>query len=195
MNVETLIGSLWTEVAQDKTLRVFSLQDAAASPRIHPNMVLSMMDHACLYEGRIPQVLAEAAPHIVRLAISSAYTRWFLEEGWGRHWGVLLQSQANLMTLRAHFQRLLLVRDQAGRKFHFRFFDPRVLRTYLPTCEAHELRTVFGPVQRFFVESENGSDLLVFSHKDGLLETKPLALAKVAASGPLTAAIPGGKPA
>ena len=195
MNVEALIDPLWAEVAQDKTLRVFSLQDAAASPRIHPNMVLSMMDHACLYEGRIPQVLAEAAPHIVRLAISSSYTRWFLEEGWGRHWGVLLQSQANLMALRAHFQRLMLVRDQAGRKFHFRFFDPRVLRTYLPTCEPHELHAVFGPVRRFFVEAENGSDLLVFGLKDGLLEAKTLALAAVAASAPLTAEILGGKTA
>lgn len=176
MIVDALISPLWAEVALDRTLRVFSLQDAAASPRIHPNMVLSMMDHACLYEGRIPQVLAEAAPHIVRLAASSSYTRWFLEAGWGRQWGVLLQSQANLMALRAHFQRLLLVRDQAGRKFNFRFFDPRVLRTYLPTCEPHELRTVFGPVRRFFVEAENGTDLLIYDLKDGALETRMLAL-------------------
>ncbi len=195
MNVDALISPLWADVARDKTLRVFSLQDAAASPRIHPNMVLSMTDHACLYEGRIPQVLEEAAPHIVRLAAASSYTRWFLEEGWGRHWGVLLQSQANLMALRAHFRRLLLVQDQAGRKFNFRFFDPRVLRTYLPTCEPHELRAVFGPVARFFAEAENGSDLLVFGIKDGLLETKTLALAAVAASAPLMAAGLGGKAA
>lgn len=195
MNVDALISPLWEDVARDKTLRVFSLQDAAASPRIHPNMVLSIMDHACLYEGRIPRVLEEAAPHIVRLAAASAYTRWFLEEGWGRHWGVLLQSQANLMALRAHFQRLLLVQDQAGRKFNFRFFDPRVLRTYLPTCEPQELRAVFGPVRRFFAEAENGSDLLIFGLKDGLLETKTLALSGAPASGPQTAASLGGKSA
>jgi Domain of unknown function (DUF4123) len=188
MRFELLHNALWKEVAQDKSLRVFSIQDAAASPRLHPNMVLSMTDHACLYEGRIPMVLEEAAPHIVRLAASATYTRWYLEEGWGKHWGILLQSKANLMDLRAHFQRLLIVKDEGGRKFSFRYFDPRVLRSYLPSCDSAELRTFFGPVARFFVPGEKGNELLEF-HLEGndlkvnridvqapsttLIETKP----------------------
>ncbi len=193
MRADSLLSSLWTDVALDKSLRVFSIQDAAASPRIHPNMVLSMMDHACLYEGAIPQVLTQAAPHIVRLAALSTYTRWYLEEGWGKHWGIFLQSQANLMALRTHFQRLLLVKDEAGRKFNFRYFDPRVLRSYLPTCEANELRMVFGPVVRFFVESEKGDELLAYGLEDGKLKIKriPIESLAVSSSRPVPAAEAG----
>jgi hypothetical protein len=170
MRIETLLSALWSDIAQDKSLRVFSIQDAASSPRLFPNMVLSMMDHACLYEGRIPQVMTEAAPHIVRLAAASSYTRWFLEEGWGKPWGILLHSKANLMDLRAHFQRLLIVKDEGGRKFNFRYFDPRVLRSYLPSCEPAELRLFFGPVIKFFVPAERADELLEFSLDKGGLK-------------------------
>lgn len=185
MRIETLLEALWNDIAQDKSLRVFSIQDAAASPRLHPNMVLSMTDHACLYEGRIPQALAEAAPHIVRLAAASAYTRWFLEEGWGNTWGILFHSKANLMDLRAHFQRLLIVKDEDGRKFNFRFYDPRVLRSYLPSCEPAELRAFFGPVLRFFVPAEKADELLEFSlDKGGLLKALRIPVHQALAAKP-----------
>lgn len=171
MDTDTLMSALWRDVERDKLLRVFSLQDAAASHRIHPNIVLSLTDNVCLYDGRIPKNLTEAAPHLVRLSASAAYTRWFLEEGWGNHWGLFFQSQANLMTLRDHFRRLLLVKDEAGRILSFRFYDPRVMRAYLPTCESNELRMVFGPVARFFVETENGSELFLFELEQGKLKT------------------------
>jgi hypothetical protein len=166
---DALLNALWTDVEKDKTLRVFSLQDAAADPRIHPNLVLSMMDNACLYEGRLPRVLEQAAPHLVRLAAAATYTRWFLETGWGRHWGVLLQSHANLPDLRAHFRRLLVVKNEAGGRFAFRFYDPRVLRAYLPTCSPGELHQFFGPVERFFCPSEDDRNLMAYDLAEGAL--------------------------
>jgi hypothetical protein len=177
MELEALRNALWADVAQDKTLRVFSLQDSAADVRLHPNMMLSLMDHACLYEGRLPQVLEQAAPHIVRLAATAPYTRWFLETGWGRHWCILFQAHANLPVLRAHFQRLLLVKDEAGRRFTFRYYDPRILRTYLPTCTPDELRKFFGPVERFFCESDNGKELLAYERVEGGLKIRRFAMA------------------
>ena len=53
-----------------------------------------------------------------------------------------------------HFRQFLRVRDEAGREFFFRFYDPRVLRVYLPTCNSEELRTFFGPVELFSMEGE-----------------------------------------
>ncbi len=44
----------------------------------------------------------------------------------------------------------------------FRYYDPRVLRVYLPTCLAPELRTVFGPVRRFLLESEDPALMLEY---------------------------------
>jgi len=45
----------------------------------------------------------------------------------------------------------------------FRWYDPRVLRVYLPTCTASELRTVFGPVERYLVDRADGDGLIEFS--------------------------------
>jgi hypothetical protein len=162
MDVATLQNILWSEVEKLKTLRIYCLQDAAADPRIHPNLALSAVDRACLYDGRLPPALEHAAPYLVRLPALSAYTRWYLDRSWGRGWGILLQSEANLADLRAHFRRLLLVRGEGGGRYVFRFYDPRVLRAYLPTCTPGESREFFGPVTRFFCESENGSECLEF---------------------------------
>ena len=182
MELDSLRNSLWADVEKDKTLRVFSLQDAAADPRIHPNLVISLTDHDCLYQGRIPPVLAQAAPYLVRLPAVATYTRWFLEEFWGNHWGILLHANATQSILRAHFQRLLLVNDEAGGKFAFRFYDPRVLRVYLPTCTPDELKQFFGPVARFFCESEDGRELLAFERIDDKLRMKRIPMSAAAAA-------------
>ncbi|MFY2558205.1 hypothetical protein ACN469_11275, partial [Corallococcus terminator] len=62
-------------------------------------------------------------------------------------------------------------------------YDPRVLRTYLPTCNAEELRFVFGPIRSFLMEDEDGSMLLRFSLRDEelVLERVPLLADTVAA--------------
>jgi hypothetical protein len=174
----------------DKTLTVYALLDGARSPRIHPNMVLSLTDHACLYEGRLPHVLAEAAPYLIALRRNMPFTRWLLHESWGESWGVFVLANARLMELRSHFRRLLKVKTEDGRLLNFRFYDPRVLRAYLPTCTGSELETVFGPVLKFFVEAgeEHGGavwDLTVDNRMlaRNLISLSASAPAAVAAAG------------
>src|SRR5439155_1286760 len=50
----------------------------------------------------------------------------------------------------------------------FRFYDPRVLRIYLPTCNAAEQQFVFGPVLRFLCEEAEPSTLLDFAFRNGV---------------------------
>ena len=45
----------------------------------------------------------------------------------------------------------------------FRWYDPRVLRAYLPTCNTEELRTVFGNVNAFVVEGADPGTALQFA--------------------------------
>jgi hypothetical protein len=60
----------------------------------------------------------------------------------------------------------LLVSDENGKTFYFRFYDPRVLRVYLPTCNAEELDMFFGPVRNFFMENESPENMSCFSNID-----------------------------
>jgi hypothetical protein len=56
----------------------------------------------------------------------------------------------------------------------FRYYDPRVLRVYLPTCTSDELKTVYGPVQQYFAETDTGEGLTRFEVKTGKLVAEEL---------------------
>jgi hypothetical protein len=61
---------------------------------------------------------------------------------------------------------MLDVVTEDGERVFFRFYDPRVLRVYLPTCEDEaNLRSVFGPVGRFYMEGENPETILEFKRR------------------------------
>jgi hypothetical protein len=64
-----------------------------------------------------------------------------------------------------------MVKDYKGRRLLFRYYDPRVLRVYLPTCLPNELETVFGPVKAYLVEGDGGGTLIQYRVDDrGLIE-------------------------
>jgi len=115
-----------------------------------------------LYQGRSATELAAVAPYLVCLGISDRVFDWLWDEGWGESWGVFLWSLVSTDTLRAHFRRLTMVRTDAGERLLFRFYDPRVLGEFLPTCEAAQLREMFGPVQRFMLERDGGREIASF---------------------------------
>ena len=56
----------------------------------------------------------------------------------------------------------------------FRFYDPRILRAFLPACTSDELRSFFGPVQRFYSPTGGNDGLLAFALRDGKLRVTRL---------------------
>lgn len=80
----------------------------------------------------------------------------------GRQLGIFLRPHARIESLRRYLRELLIVKDERGKRLIFRYYDPRVLRVYLPTCFTQELQTVFGPIDRFLVEGEDPAALIRF---------------------------------
>jgi hypothetical protein len=114
--------------------------------------------------------LVEVAPYLVRLENDAPFTRELLRMGWGESFFVLALSAGTLEELRRHFRRFLKVKDEAGATLIFRWYDPRVLRVYLPTCSASELHVLFGPVGMYMTEGETAAALHRFYRRDGSLE-------------------------
>jgi len=85
-----------------------------------------------------------------------------VERGWGRAFGIYLASRAGLHALRRHLRSLLEVRSPERTRLFFRYYDPRVLRSFLPTCDAAQLRELFGPIERFDLEAPDGTELVRF---------------------------------
>lgn len=157
-----LVDRLWEAPAGTAPDQVYALLDGARDPAILPWIRARALDHTCLFAGTLTPALAAAAPYLVHLYRGEPFTRELFEKAWGRSWGVFVAAPAAMEPLRRHFRTLLRVRDEGGRRLLFRYYDPRVLRVYLPTCREPELEAVFGPVRHFFAEDREPGTLLRF---------------------------------
>lgn len=172
---KTLIELLWPKGDDLAGPQVYALIDAARDPQIAGLVRFSRLEYDCLFAGRLSAKLQAAAPYIVHLAPKAQFVRTLLDVGWGRAWAVFMVTppDVTLQQLRRHFRHVLLVRDEDGRRMLFRLYDPRVLRTYLPTCTTEDLRQVFGTVPRFLLESEEPDTVLSFRRgTTGLITTR-----------------------
>jgi len=167
-NPDKVISQLWSPDEHGTVPQIYAILDAARNEGIYPAVMDFDGESSCLYQlyGGIPEALAEAAPYLVKLQPEDPFTTRLSSEGWGDSWGIFLESSASLDELKLHFRRFLMVKDEEGNELYFRYYDPRVLRPYLPPCNETELEVFFGPVGRFFVEGEDENTLIKYS-RDG----------------------------
>lgn len=143
-------------------MKVWVILDGARDERIYGAVDGCSLEKCCLYSGDLPWQLQMTAPYLVSLERDDRFTREVIEKGWGNSWGVFLQTEAGIKTLRRHLRSFLRVRDERGRRLIFRYSDPRVLRVYLRTCRTEELRAFFGPVASFLMEDDSAEAMLEF---------------------------------
>lgn len=156
--------------AGDAGGQLHALLDAARSPRVLELLKESVDEHQSLFDGLGGASLWRVAPYLVKLAPegSGMFAR-LLEEGLGRSFGIFVVSGASFKEVRRHFRRLLRVEDPERRPMFFRLYDPRVLRTFLPTCSERQLEELFaGVVSAYVAEGESPGEVHVFRLGPGL---------------------------
>jgi hypothetical protein len=159
---------------------VFALIDGAAAPKVVKSLYEKNPEFCCLYPGELKPDMAAVAPYLVRLEPEKDFTELLLQQGWGTHWGLLASSAADLRNLRDHFREFHKVELPDQRTVIFRYYDPRVLRIFLPVCNQPELAQFFGPVQTFFVEGETPDSGVRFLFTGQALKSEPFQLKKPA---------------
>jgi hypothetical protein len=178
---DRVIEAIWPSPSAANT-SVWAIVDCARDRRIYPALRTSGLDYRCLFSGRLSPEVEAAAPHLIEVAPAFTFTPKFIDMGWGNSWAVFLRI-ADPSDLRPHLRRFLRVQDESGRILFFRYYDPRVLRIYLPTCRVDELRTVFGPISSYLVEDETGRGLIEFSFDGHQLRERRIGLMPDDASG------------
>jgi hypothetical protein len=153
---------------------VFVLLDGASVDGLRMQLYTTAPPYYCLFRGELMPDVAEAAPYLVGLLEDSPFTEWLLSESIGKHWGVFALSRQSITEMRRHFRSLVTVHDESGKPMIFRYYDPRVLRRFLPTCNGGELKTFFGKVDTFLVEGVDGEDMSAFELVDNSLKETPL---------------------
>jgi hypothetical protein len=151
---------------------IYMILDGARNKKIYSRIKEHSRDvYTCLYEGRLPEPLRFAAPYLVELH-KDDFTRWLLKEAWGDSWGIFLIANTTISSVRRHLRRFLIVEGPNNKQMYFRYYDPRVFRTYLPSCNPEELDTIFGPIESFILEDEDPKRMIHFTRKDFELESK-----------------------
>ncbi|HUS92315.1 MAG TPA: DUF4123 domain-containing protein [Phycisphaerae bacterium] len=174
--VQSIGKSLFAQAGEDGN--VYAVLDGAAVGRdLIVNLYKRQPEFHCVFPGDLEPDMAEVAPYLVELKPGAPFTDWVLAEGWGKHWGIFATSPAGILQMRGHFQALVNVFDENGKPLIFRYYDPRVLRVFLPTCDSGELAEFFGPVSVYVAETEDAESLACFHKEAGRLRRQELRLA------------------
>lgn len=142
-------------VWQSDDVATFGIFDGAQNKNIEPLIHNADATGACLYSGTLDYALKRAAPHLVGLGREQQLSQTLLRDGWLQNWGILTHCSAGtpMAVVKHHFRTLARALGPQGRKLVFRYYDPRVLGQFLPTCTFAEAQRVFGPCTRFLLPS------------------------------------------
>jgi hypothetical protein len=160
---EQLQKTLVRQLFASPNLQAYAILDGASNPALLDHLYDERPEFACLYRGELAPDIAECAPYLARLELGTAFTEWVTRKGWSRHWGVFAVTDCDFRTLHRHLRKLNMVYDQELHKsLLFRYYDPRVLSAFLPTCSAGQSAEFFGPVKIWFAETDEGESLARF---------------------------------
>lgn len=162
MDVDALSAVLFARVklTPAPARRVHAVLDGARDPAIGALLASSPKPPVSLFRDAAPE-LAAVGPWLVELVPGHEWTFELLESSFGRAWGVFCESAVSDVLLQRHLRGFLRVRSPDQKILFFRWYDPRILRLYLPTANAVETRRVAGPIFRYFTETKDGRGLNV----------------------------------
>jgi len=150
--------------------RLYCVLDGAAISNLPKRLYETRPPKCPLIRGELTPDMVHVAPYLVQLLPKGEFTGWVLDNYFGKNWGIFLHCRFTITEMRKHFRALITVHDEDGKPMLFRFYDPRVFRKFLPTCEPDQIETFFGKVETFFVEAEEGETLLSYKFQNGALK-------------------------
>ncbi len=155
-DIEAIQQQLWQANSKGQTPVVYVILDGARDQKIERIIRQGQLKSACLYEGKLTFKMTQAAPYLVRLEKDHPQTIELIQKGWGNSWGIfaIAYQGATHINIRHNCRKIARVKGPNGKNLVFRYYDPRVLRTYITQCDLNDAEKVFGPISEFIVEGE-----------------------------------------
>jgi hypothetical protein len=122
-----------------------------------------------LYRGLSQEKMSNVAPYLFSFRANTPFSDWYSEKGLGKSWGVIVEGNISFEACWKHFRKFLFVKTEDGKELYFRFYDPRALKTFLPSCADNQILEFFGPVEKFLMEGNEQRESIVFTHRHGIL--------------------------
>lgn len=135
---------------------LYAILDAADAPLVpakaHESGAVSLFAESPLQE------YWRYAPYLVK--IDAAMLQWLKTNLWTTPWGIFLMSNSDLATVSVHLRKLLHLRLKTGERCIFRYYDPRILVSFLAGCTAEESADFFGIIRAYGVNEKDTLKLL-----------------------------------
>jgi hypothetical protein len=161
-------------------LRAYLLLDASSSPDIQVCLNAFDSPSRCLFDGAAFDELSDVGPWLVELRRYADVWDWFVEDGYGQNWGIVLHSRLELMKLKVQMKKFIKIEDEAGDTHFFKFYRPKHFNTYVPAFDADQLRSFARGVETFLAEgTEDPRHLIRHRVREGVLTTDSLDLSAI----------------
>lgn len=131
----------------------YAVIDTAQDERLY-SLVRQCRTHSCLFSGELSPTLVAASPYLVAIEDGEPLLGIWRSHGSGRNWGIMCASSASIDAVRKSLRRFLQAKLPDGMIALFRFYDPRVFRTYLPAATSEERAPWFETIGRYSLEGE-----------------------------------------
>lgn len=144
---------------------LYAIVDACGAPAVPPKMQeLGETETLSLFKGTPKEDYWAVAPYLLRVSIGTLC--WLQENLWNDPWGIFLFSKASFEELHQHFRALLVVQKPDGQYWLFRYYDPRVLETFLGTCASEETERILGPARACGITVKDSTQCTIFLGKE-----------------------------
>ena len=154
-----LMGALMKSVGHGQ--RAYLLVDASKDHTIQ-FVIETLSDGAlCLFDGQAFEDLSAFAPWLVPLGQDDqGVVDWFMEEGWGKDWGLFLVAGSQPRRVKTSLKRSLRVKTEEGKELFFKFYRPSVFHNYLPELEPAQACFVMRDLAQVWAEDPDDSHLV-----------------------------------
>jgi hypothetical protein len=140
-----------SEACSGRPQTLYAMIDGARVPKLWVTLQELEIEHVPLFRESPTEDIIHVTPFLVRVDPAGLMPVWFTMEQIALEAALFLTAEAGLQELLTHFRRYLLIRDTAGKSVYFRFYDARVLPTFLDAATPAEARGFFGAARQFFV--------------------------------------------
>lgn len=135
--------------------KLYGIVDSARNDSVFRYLIIGSAQYKSLFEGTMDVQSFGVSGFLVECKKDSPLFQWMTTEAWGDSSCVFFTSKVSFEELFSHFQQFNRVYLEEDKVVLFRYYDPRVLRSYLPSCSREEVDAFFGDVDHFYLESDD----------------------------------------
>ena len=128
--------------------RLYAVVDPARDPKVLDWLNEARLPFQCLFQGEKAKTLAEEAPYLIHFGQDGGAVQSLVQAHHGQAAVTYLVSDAPFYVVRRHLRRIQMVKTDDDETLYFRYYDPRIARVFLPTCDEEQIRWMFGEVGR-----------------------------------------------